>query len=216
MNLFSSDVLKDQLRQSDWDLHAQLYAFLGNSFLSPMADELSIGLKDTFWGTFACDGANEHVKHGIDKLVTYAYNIQAIPVDEALQRVNIEYAHLFVGPPRPAAITCESLAHGSHVGYGEPTCLMRLLLQEADLALSGPSNQYEDHIGIELLYISACCKKFSQNAPSMDEERKLRQFIEQHPLSWIEKLYVSIAQSYPDGYYVGLAEVAWGLLQAEV
>ena len=214
--MVSADIFKEQVCRSDWDLHAQLYAFLGNSFLGPMDEELSIGLTDTFWSMFASDGDNEHVRHGIERLVSFARSVQDMPREQAMQKVNVEYAQLFIGPPRPQAVAWESMAQGCHVGFGEPTFIMRSILRNAQLSIAGPSNQYEDHIGIELMFISACCQKFAENTPSIQDEMGVREFIEQHPLSWIEVFYNSVKQSAPDGYYAGLAELTWGLLQAEV
>ena len=201
---------------SDWDLHAQMYAFLGNSFLSPMNEELSVGLLDSFWGGFACDGYNEHVCNGIKKIVTYVQGLDGIPHDAAMQKVNLEYAHLFIGPPKPAAIVWESMAHGSHVGFGNPTFEMREILRNAGLTMAGPHNQYEDHMGIELMFVASRCQAFAQHIPSLDEECSLREFIEAHPLAWAQTFHESIAAASPGGYYDGLSELTWGLLLAEV
>ena len=35
--------------QTDWALHADLYAFLGNSLLAPLRPDAAMGLGPAFW-----------------------------------------------------------------------------------------------------------------------------------------------------------------------
>lgn len=202
--------------ESDWALHARMYAFLGNSLLAPMRLDASCGLSEEFWGSFERDGTNERARGGIAKLKAYARGVAGKAREDAVRAVSVEFARLFIGPPKPLAPPWESMAKGSPVGFGEPTSNMRAVLREAGLVLDGPSNQYDDHMGVELLYLSVMCDRFSQKAPSMDEEIELRTFIAERPLGWIPLFYEAVRKAAPGGYYEGLVELTWGLLAAEV
>lgn len=119
--------------------------------------------------------------------------------------VSVEFTHLFVGPPRPSAYPWETFYRGEGItnGFGHATLEMKQALQEIGLKLNNKNNQYEDHIGIELFYISELCSK------GIDAVVAHKSFIEAHPLSWIDKLQASIHAEIPGGYFdlvVGLTK----------
>ena len=206
----------DNSSSSDWGLHARMYAFIGNSLLIPMNGEFSQGLQKDFWGSFATDGDNEHIRTGIAKLSAYAERASEMELEDAVERVNVEFAHLFIGPPAPAVPVWESVAHGAKVGFGTPAFEMQTLFDKAHLEVNGPCNQYADHMGLELLYLSFCCSQFKEDEPSFEDECMLRDYIVDHPLSWAQIFAERIAEEAPGGYFEGLSELMWGLLLAEV
>lgn len=119
--------------------------------------------------------------------------------------VSVEFTHLFVGPPRPSAYPWETFYRGEGItnGFGHATLEMKQALQEIGLKLDNKNNQYEDHIGIELLYISELCSK------GIEAVVAHKSSIEAHPLSWIDKLQASIHAEIPGGYFdllVGLTK----------
>lgn len=119
--------------------------------------------------------------------------------------VSVEFTHLFVGPPRPSAYPWETFYRGEGItnGFGHATLEMKQALQEIGLKLDNKNNQYEDHIGIELLYISELCSK------GIEAVVAHKSFIEARPLSWIDKLQASIHAEIPGGYFdlvVGLTK----------
>ena len=204
--------------QTDWALHADLYAFLGNSLLAPLRPDAAVGLDPAFWDVWACDGENEHVRNGISTLKKHAARLAGVPSEQAVQQVNVEFARLFVGPPKPAAPPWETLNRNPEAtcGFGEATFAMRTLLREAGLCVQNENHQYEDHLGIELLYLSERCRAFAQREPSFEEETVVREFVQKHPLAWIPAFHARIRTAAPHGYFDGLVELAWGLLEAEV
>ena len=92
---------------------------------------------------------------------------------------------------------------------------MRALLRDAGLVLSNENHQYEDHLGIELLYLSELCRRLAENAEaSHEDEEAVCSFIEGHPLAWVESLRESVRAAAPDGYFYCLlalcrAVLAW-------
>ncbi len=97
---------------------------------------------------------------------------------------------------------------GVTVGFGEATFEMRRLLREAGLQLSNENNQYEDHMGIELLYLSVISGRVSEaiesegSAGSLIGELGL--FVKERPLSWIQMLSERVEEVFPEGYYLRL------------
>ena len=208
----------------EWMVASQLYAFLGNSLLSPMSRTESVGLDPAFWRELGglLDGA---LADSAESLASWAERASADAArSEAVQRVSVEFAKLFVGPPKPAAAPWES-ANGpvdSHVGFGEATFAMRERLRALGLELCNENNQYEDHVGIELLYLSELCRRASEelsgaaacDAAAPDAE-EIASFIREHPLVWVPRLREKVVASQPEGYFVRLLDVALALLKRQ-
>ena len=208
----------------EWMIASQLYAFLGNSLLSPMSRTESVGLDPAFWRDLGglVDGA---LADSAESLASWAERASADAArSEAVQRVSVEFTKLFVGPPKPAAAPWES-ANGpvdSHVGFGEATFAMRERLRALGLELCNENNQYEDHVGIELLYLSELCRRASEkpsgaaarDAAAPDAE-EIASFIREHPLVWVPRLREKVAASQPEGYFVRMLDVVLALLKRQ-
>lgn len=208
----------------EWMVASQLYAFLGNSLLSPMSRTESVGLDPAFWRELGglLDGA---LADSAESLASWAERASADAArSEAVQRVSVEFTKLFVGPPKPAAAPWES-ANGpvdSHVGFGEATFAMRERLRALGLELCNENNQYEDHVGIELLYLSELCRRASEepsgaaacDAAAPDAE-EIASFIREHPLAWVPCLREKVAASQPEGYFIRLLDVVLALLKRQ-
>ena len=141
-------------------------------------------------------------------------------LDEAALRVSVEYTRLFVGPPSPAAPPWETMnrREGATVGFGEPTFRMRKLLREAGLELSNENRQYEDHMGIELLYLSELCRRCAQGG---EEDGRVKEsewvdqalsFIGEHPAAWIDSFREKVHAAVPGGYFDNLLALARAVL----
>ena len=227
----------------EWAGAAQLYAFLGNSLLTPMSRTESVGLDPAFWRDLGgmCDGA---LAAPAEQLATWAERA-AVDAERSdlVQRVSVEFTKLFVGPPKPAAAPCESAngAVASHVGFGEATFAMRERLRALGLEVCNQNNQYEDHVGIELLYLSELCRRVSDTpegslgadgpvagvaaevselpaaaAPVRVDAAFVERFVREHPLAWIGRFRAKVQAACPDGYYVRLLDFAIALLQWQV
>ena len=202
------------VNEDTWMLLGETYGFIGNSLLKPMNQTPPIGLDPAFWGDFPTAFSGEHVAGGLAKLRAYAADAQALGDEKAVERAAVEYTRLFIGPPAPVAPPWETMnrADGATVGFGEATFQMRRLLREAALEMKNENNQYEDHIGIELLYLSELCRRCAGGESGHDAEGKIACFIDEHPLSWIEALREKVDAEYPRGYITGLLELAEGVL----
>ena len=206
----------------EWTVASQLYAFLGNSLLSPMSRTESVGLDPAFWRDLGglLDGA---LADPAKALASWAERASADSSrSETVQRVSVEFTKLFVGPPKPAAAPWES-ANGpveSHVGFGEATFAMRERLRALGLELCNENNQYEDHVGIELLYLSELCRRASEGPSgaaacdaAVPDGEEISSFVREHPLVWVARLREKVAASQPEGYFVRLLDFALALLR---
>ncbi len=214
-----------------WRLMTQTYAFVGGELLEPMNRSGSrYGLGAAFWqGAPAAETGLSH--EGRARLVEYARRATELPEASdgsepaAVTSASVEYVRLFVGSPQPAACPWESAyaaGNDEHIGFGRATAQMRRLFAEAGLALGGAGNQYEDHIGAELLYLSTLCAQVASALEAGDDEGAAKRsapavaFIREHPLAWIGALRAAVDGTRPDGYYSALLAYAHGLLEWQV
>lgn len=226
------------LDANSWKALADACAFLGNSLLRPMSQTADAGLDASFWSVFP-DFGSEDVAHAIDSLALWAESRKGEARNAVVTDVSVEYTALFIGPPSPLAPPWETMnrREGVTVGFGEPTFQMREVLRSLGLEVAGPSNQYEDHLGLELLCLSEMCRRrawaldMAQTAREV-EAREVAQgeedsadavtsvlsdddvaaFIDAHPLGWIEALEAKVQAARPDGYFAHLLVLAHALL----
>lgn len=198
-----------------WKTLSEAYAFIGNSLLKPMTMTPTVGLDPAFWEAFPTF-KDEVVAKAVATCERYA--VEAAKRSEAgedvVQRAAVEYTRLFVGPPSPAAAPWETMYRGEDVtvGFGQATFEMRDLLRASGLEMRNENNQYEDHLGIELLYLSAQCARVDEGADDAPAPGVVADFIEKHPLSWVEALRLRIAETAPEGYFDGLMGLARDVL----
>ena len=104
------------------------------------------------------------------------------------------------------------------MGFGQATFEMRDLLRGAGLEVSNENNQYEDHIGLELLFLSELCLRRADNGESPIEDdaaygdAAILAFINEHPYGWIGALRGAVREVFPEGYIDGILGVAEALL----
>ena len=135
----------------------QAFAFLGNSLLAPLSQTGQMGLDEGFWRTFPSFESSE-VRAALDRMARIVRRVALS--DDAVCEVSVEFTHLFVGPPRPAAAPWETAYRtGGHVGFGTATVDMQQRLERLKLKVSNENRQYADHVGLELLYLKNAPKK---------------------------------------------------------
>lgn len=224
------------IRPDEFEALADAYAFLGNSLLRPMSQTAPVGLDAGFWTAFP-DFGSEAAAAAARELALWAEAGSSAAETDRVRDVSVEYTQLFVGPPKPAAPPWETMnrAEGVTVGFGEPTFQMRQLLGAVGLELSNENRQYEDHMGIELLYLSELCRRAgagkgmaagaAASEPADDAEAveaaadaapEPAEFIAKHPLAWIDFFSARVQAAAPDGYFVRLLALTKALLQRQV
>lgn len=201
-------MMHDEFSASDLTTLSQAFAFLGNTLLKPMSQTSDIGLDPAFWKAFPVFD-DEAVQSACAVCARFAED--AAENNDAVQRVDVEYAHLFVGPPKPAAAPWETAyCTDGGIGFGQATIEVRHTLTELGLVVHNENNQYADHMGIELLCLSELCKR----AATGDEQAAglLEPFAREHPASWASEFARRVQAESPDGYYAGVTAVVEALL----
>lgn len=209
---------------------AQAYAFLGNSLLRPVTQTTDVGLDPAFWEAFPTFG-DEGVARAVQACAEFAHETRAREAaggGDAALAAAVEHTRLFVGPPSPAAPPWETFhrAESVTVGFGRATFEMRETLRSLGLEVRNESNQYEDHIGIELLCLSEICRRrgagtledaggegapgASAGAGAAAPPSEAR-FLDERVLGWLPSLRAAVAKAAPGGYCDRLLAVAEAL-----
>ncbi len=206
----------------DWGTFSQAFAFLGNSLLSPMTQTSDAGIDLAFWEAFP-DFDDERVALACGDAAACVRSLANRGEREGRDPVELastEFTRLFIGPPSPAAAPWESFyrsASENPVGFGAATFEMRDLLRAAGLEVSNENNQYADHIGLELLFLSELCRRRSEDVEGKAHDglcgdAAVLSFVRDHPLGWIGTLRESASEAAPGGYVVSVLGVAEALL----
>lgn len=202
-------------KEIPWKTLSEAYAFIGNSLLKPMTMTSTVGLDPAFWASFPTFD-DPGVAEAVAACARYAEGAaqRGEAGEDESQRAAVEYTKLFVGPPSPAAAPWETMYRGQDVtvGFGQATFEMRELLRAAGLEVRNVNNQYEDHLGIELLYLSSQCARADAGGDDAPAPDAVADFIEGHPLSWAEAFRARIAETAPEGYFAPLVGLAQALL----
>lgn len=202
--------------KKNWNDLADAFAFAGNSLLLPMSQTATVGLSPAFWEAFPRFDSPA-VEGAADALAQWAQANSSKPEEDAVRDVSVEYTKLFVGPPSPQAAPWETMngATETTVGFGEPTFQMKQLLREAGLEVSNSNNQYEDHMGIELLYASELARRAAQEADDQQVQQVVNQlggFLAEHPLKWVDTFASKVQAAAPGGYFERLLALAKALM----
>ena len=92
---------------------------------------------------------------------------------------------------------------------------MKQLLHTNGLESKRKNQQPEDHIGLQLMLLSV----LSQQLIALEQDQQLSRvkeqisFIDEHLLSWIHELCRDAKENGTIGFYSGLIELIWGILQ---
>lgn len=227
------------LDRSEWEERAAVSAFLGNSLLSAMSRESSVGLDEEFWERFPTFG-DEAVEEAASECLEAAKRVREEARRsgrDASEICAVEFARLFIGPPAPAVAPWESMCRfGASCGFGEATFDMRRRLREVGLEMRGENRQYEDHIGVELLLLSVLCTRAGErgdlgecgeregregasgtaSGPCVREEgeRSLEalRFVDERPGAWADRFAEEVSEAAPGGYYAAIARMAAAFL----
>lgn len=95
---------------------------------------------------------------------------------------------------------------------------MRELLRNAGLEVRNENNQYEDHIGLELLFLSELCRRRAEGeddqlaGDAVCGDAAMLAFVNKHPLGWMALCIMLFERSPPQGYIDGVLGVAESLL----
>lgn len=199
-----------------WKLRASLYGFLANSLLEPIQRKHPTAFSKKFWIDFPLEAANSQIKAGLEKLIDCSSYLEEFSDEEAVEKVMVEYTNLFLGPGMPKAPPYESFYRTpERLFFGSTAFEIKAVLYANGLESKRKYKQPEDHIGLELMLLSALSNKLMDVEVDMQVTGLKEQaaFIDQHLLSWINELCRDAKIHGSVGFYGGLIELIWGILQ---
>ena len=199
-----------------WSLRTSLYDFLANSLLEPIEGPHTVAFTRKFWEEFPVECANAQMESGLEQLLNCSSKLEALSDEDAKESVLVEYTELFLGPGLPKAPLYESLYRTNEkIHFGWTTFAMKQLLHTNGLESKRKNQQPEDHIGLQLMLLSV----LSQQLTALEQDQQLSRvkeqisFIDEHLLSWIHELCRDAKENGTIGFYSGLIELIWGILQ---
>ena len=199
-----------------WSLRTSLYGFFANSLLEPIQGSYTVAFTKKLWEEFPVESANTQMESGLKQLIDCSSKLEVLSEEEAKEFVMVEYTELFLGPGLPKAPLYEALYRTNEkIHFGWTTFAMKQLLHANGLESKRKNQQPEDHIGLQLILLSV----LSQQLTALEQDQQLSRvkeqisFIDEHLLSWIHELCRDAKENGTVGFYSGLIELIWGILQ---
>ena len=158
--------------------------------------------------------ANESDTDGGLDLITYSLKANKDRLDAYVQDLAVEFARLFVGPKSPPAVPYASfyLSESRNV-MTEVTSDVRKRYLDAGMAVKDLYSTPDDHIGIELEFISYLTEKIIdlyENGQRSEASRLFEirnNFINEHMALWVPLLVGKIQEFTQEDFYKGAAIV---------
>lgn len=145
-------------------------------------------------------------------LITSASTKNKDRLDEYVEELALEFARLFIGPKNPPAIPYASFyLSESKTVMTDITTEVRKRYLDAGMAVKDLYSTPDDHIGIELEFISYLTEKIidlHENGNRAEASRlfELRNnFINKHMVNWVPLFVEKILESTQEDFYKGAA-----------
>lgn len=198
-----------------WKFRKTLYGSLAAIFLEPIQKDNKEVLTQNYWVNFPLEVANPKLSSGLEQLKACTSKLEELSSEKQIEKVMVEYTQLFLGPGVPKAPPFESFYQSNKkLFFGQTTFDMKKVLNKNGLESKRKNKQPEDHIGLEILFISVLTEKLQKTGQeshvSIVEEQI--SFIDKHLLSWIPELCRDAKEHGSVGFYGGLIELVWGVL----
>lgn len=203
----------DDALAEDLDRMAAAFATLSQLLLSPPDQDVLDQLRDAEllaqWpgrpSAESRDGVAallESVRHGEDALA-----------------VRRDFTQLFVGPERMTAPPYESVHRSEdRLIFEQETFVVRAAYAEFGLAAPRLNQEPDDHIGLEMAFISELCVRGLDALDSADTAAltlvlaAIARFLDEHLLAWGPQCLTLIATEATTSFYRGVGALGLGLL----
>ncbi len=194
---------------------ASLYRFLGHCLLEPIQADRAALLEAGFWEEFPLAPANDAMGAALGKLVDVTTGLAVLPREEALEKLQLEYMVLFLGPGEPQAPLWESMYRTpERLMFGPPALQVREAMARFGVEAAAKYRQPEDHLGLELMLLAAASEAAAaKEEPDWRESaRRQEEFIVRHPLAWIGELETDASAHGTVGFYAAVIGLCRGVL----
>lgn len=200
-----------------FEVRAQVYGLLSNLYLNRLDEPMMAVLRDPDFVASWPLGAD--LPDVADGLACIAGALPNATLDDLRQ----EFYHLFGAlgpadaPPWPSVYLDRE-----RVIMGEETLRVRALYARYGLAASEAGRQPDDHLGLQLQFLSTLAARAAERLAAGDETgaRTLlegqRECLEEHLLRWVAQFAARAVAASDSGFYGGLAQVTLGLLRHDL
>ena len=139
---------------------------------------------------------------------------------ESMQQMHADHRRLFLGPERVLACPYESVyLNEEHLTFGSQTLAVRQWYRRYEMRAPAPGREPDDHIGLELYFVSHLCLRAldaaeSGAAESLAEERKaLGEFLSEHLLLWVDEFLDHVDAHAQTHFYRGVGQLTRGIVK---
>jgi TorA maturation chaperone TorD len=206
--------------ESAFSFRSTLYSFLGHCLLESVSDDNTAFIQRKFWEEFPLEAANTEMNNGLEKIIQCTGRLELLPASQAIQEIQLEYTHLFLGPGQPKAPPWESVYRTPEkLLFGWPALQVRETYLQSGFEIKLKNRQPEDHLGLELMFMSTVSDSLAKALKGKDTQFQVLStvqnqiaFINEHPLAWIADLHNDARVNASVGFYSGLIELIWGIL----
>jgi putative dimethyl sulfoxide reductase chaperone len=161
----------------------------------------------------ACPRAAAYIAHMIDEMEH----------GEGLERLQIEYARLFVGPYGPSAPPYGSVyLENEDSVMGASTMRAREMYVDSGLDLSETFKQPPDHVAAELEFVHFLLFKTLEAEMTSDAEsaglyrNRRRTFLQDHLGAWVSEFALKVEKSTEMGFYRDLTSATRTLVEEDL
>lgn len=194
------------------DSYAGACTFLSRLFLEPVDQALITALRD---GSVLADWpleADEHTVRGLDALRAGATT--------SLDLLLVDRRDLFEGPDHVLACPYESVyLSEEHLTFEAQTLDVRAFYNRFGVQAPALGNEPDDHIGLELSFISHLCVLGLDAIESGDADAEtaviasIADFLDQHLLLWVTDCLDLVVEHATTDFYRGLGHLTRGTVR---
>lgn len=189
-----------------------LYAYPEREWIQALADE-------SVFDDIPFGGEDADTMAGMVLLKKWSESAMGGMSDDAFDQISADYTRLFIGPAKVLAPPWESV-HVSYTGltFQEETLNVRKWYAQFGLQFEKLHKEPDDHIGIELAFLSHLSGRAAQAIEQEDEKEFMRMmdaqrdFATAHPLKWAPKWCRKMETESQTDFYKGTALVTYGTL----
>jgi TorA maturation chaperone TorD len=203
-----------------------IYGFLARTYATEATveylRELS-GKKDLFLASAQDpEVSGTELAEGFKQIADYVSNLKMDDLEKARLELAVEYAGLFLGVWRVPAHPSESayFSEGQLI-MQEPRDEVLKLYRSMGVDKAGQFKEPEDHIALELQFMTHLCEKTNAALSDGDfpEARKCLRvqmdFLDEHLGKWVPKLSADILKSARREFYKAIAKITEGYVQMD-
>ncbi|MEQ6375633.1 molecular chaperone TorD family protein [Bacillaceae bacterium S4-13-56] len=193
---------------------SRIYELFGRLWLELPQKELVVQSQEGFWKGFPVPVDNDQMTRGIDELLKWSEASKNYSVEETVTELRSDYAKLFIGPATVEAPPWESVYRSKRKNvFGLQTYAVRDFFHRFGLELTRKNQEPDDHIGLELLFMSYLIDCISNQKFEEQELIKAQsQFLEEHILTWISDFSNDVQKNANTPFYKGLALLCEGFV----